>query len=1350
MKNRAFTGSLIVFAILSSPSLSAASSSIGSETGKNEIGPAVRAAIVKGYGNLPLSFQENKGPVHDSVRYLSRGPGYTLLLSSTEAVLTLQRGSVKPPGRLEPVEGEQIRIRCLGTNPEAKITGTDELPGKSNYFIGTDPANWRTDVSNYAKVKIEGLYPGTDLVYYGNRQQLEFDWIVKPGADPKAIRFAVEGDAGHRLDAEGNLILDEKGDLRLNRPMIYQAGTGSRTEIAGGYVLFGNRDVGFRLDNYDPRLPLVIDPVLSYSTFLGGSMAHGYAIAVDSSGNAYVSGEAGTGFPLLYPFQGKHAGGMSDIFVAKLNPWGSALIYSTYIGGSDRDAQWMQYSGNGIAVDGSGNVYITGTTFSSDFPTRNALQVAYSGGGSDAFVTKLNASGNALVYSTYIGGGGKDQGFGIAVSSSGNAFVTGSTDSSNFPKANPFQGSNTAAKSDAFAIKMDASGSALLYSYLYGGSENDYGTAIALDSADNAYLTGRTGSTNFPTKNPFQSTNKSPQMGDAFVTKVNALGEVVYSTYLGGDYTEEGSGIAVDASGNVYVTGFTGSPNFPTANAFQPTRGGGFDVFITKLNSSGNALVYSTFLGGAEDEYGGGIAVDSSGNVYVTGRTESTNFPTAGPFQPTGGGASGDAFVATLDSSGGSLLFSSYLGGANYEHGNGIAVDSARNIYVTGVSLSADFPTAHPFQPSLAGMSAAFVVKIGSPHFKVAANPAGCRFQVDGSTYTSDQYFAWQAGSSHTISVPMPQDTAGTRCVLTGWSDGGPATHTINAPGTTTTYTANFSRLHYLSTSLTPEGGGDIIASPASTDGYYVEGTQVQLTARPRFGYMFWGWSGHVGGTLNQQTLKMWSPFSVSAHFFAAPSMSVQAGGAATYQTPGSETVAHVGYAVAEVAPGGVTPYGTAVFSFKQNGVTVSEAGVPASPPTTRARIFVEYRNDVYALPGRSEAGLIDIDTGIAVVNPGPVNADVTYTLRDSSGNAITTGHGVVAAGAHFACFIDQLNARAAAPDFNLPADFPIATQFGSLEISSSQPLSILGLRGTVNQRSEFFMTTTPVADLRNPPSSGSLYFPQFADGGGYSTSLVLLNTSDDTEIGNLHILDDYGMPLIVKPEGGAADSVFRYAIPPGGAFRFQTDGSPAGAKIGWVRLTPVYNQTPVGSGVFSYNPGNILVSESGIPGVTSTTRARIYVDLSRNHNTGLAIANVDSTPASIEIKAFRTDGSTAAGTSMGPLQLAVGGHDARFADQFIAGLPQGFTGVLDISSATPFAALTLRSLTNERGEFLMTTFPIVDANVTAPLPYFPQVADGAGYTTELILLISPIARWGAGAVLYFYSEDGTAWKTTP
>jgi hypothetical protein len=454
-----------------------------------------------------------------------------------------------------------------------------------------------------------------------------------------------------------------------------------------------------------------------------------------------------------------------------------------------------------------------------------------------------------------------------------------------------------------------------------------------------------------------------------------------------------------------------------------------------------------------------------------------------------------------------------------------------------------------------------------------------------------------------------------------------------------------------------------------------------------------------------------------------------------TYNSTGELTA---GYAIARVGAGSA-PYGTAVFSYRQNGVVVSEVGVPASPPTTNARIFIDYRTGTNAVPGRSSAGTIDINTGIAVVNYGSGVSNVIYTLRNLNGAVLAVGHGTIAAGRHFAKFINQL--RDVAPDFTLPGNFQSATQFGSLEIASDQPLSVLALRGTINQRSEFLMTTTLVADLTQSVSYEPLYFPQLADGGGYTTSLLLLNTSSRTENGTLQILDKNGAPVTVNQVGGTADSSFRYSIAPGGAFRFQTDGFSANTKTGWVRLTPdSMSPAPVGSGVFGYNPGNVLVSESGVPAASIITHARVYVDLSKNHNTGLAIANPNSFAGSVIVKAYQTNGTTAAGTTQGLVTLVAGGYDAKFVDQLISGLPAGFTGVLDISSSAPFAALTLRSLVNERNEFLMTTFPVADVNRAAPSPIvFPQIADGGGYLTEFILLGTGGA---SSAILGIYGDD--------
>jgi len=465
-------------------------------------------------------------------------------------------------------------------------------------------------------------------------------------------------------------------------------------------------------------------------------------------------------------------------------------------------------------------------------------------------------------------------------------------------------------------------------------------------------------------------------------------------------------------------------------------------------------------------------------------------------------------------------------------------------------------------------------------------------------------------------------------------------------------------------------------------------------------------------------------------------------GGAAKYETAGREGPLRTGYAKLTV-DSGATPYGIGVFSLWQNEAIISEAGIPVSPPTTRARIFIDFRKEVNAIPSRSEAGLVDVNTGIALVNYGSQTADVTYALSDITGAPITTGHGTIQAGENLSCFIDQLKEKAEAPDFSLPADFATAIQFGSLEIASTQPLSVLGLRGTMNQRNEFLMTTTPVADLTRDLDSDPIYFPQFVDGGGYTASIILLNTSDTTETGTFEIRDGKGQPFAVNRVGGTSDSSFSYSIPPGGVYRFQTDGFPAGLRTGWVRLTPdAGKSTPVGSGVFGFSPDRILVSESGIPSAVSTTHARFYVDLSRNHNTGLALANLVGADGEIVINAYESDGVTPAGDSR-PVPLDPNGYAAAFADEFIAGLPAGFTGVLHITSETPFAALTVRTLMNERHEFLVTTFPVADLEAEAASPIvFPQVADGGGYLTEFILIS---AGESASTTLRFYDGNGAS-----
>jgi hypothetical protein len=747
--------------------------------------PVTSAQVGQAYGQLPLSFEANQGQTDSPVNFLSRGAGYGLFLTPTEAVLALQQGSAD----------DLLRMQLVGANPPAQPVGMDQLPGVSNYLIGNDPSQWHTNIPNFARVEYQNVYPGINLVYYGNQRQLEYDFVVAPGADPNNIRMAIAGAQDVTLDAQGNLVLHTSGgEVVEQAPVLYQTVNGTRHEVAGRYVLLPGGDspsnphqVGFQLGAYDPTKPLVIDPLFSlvYFTYLGDG-AFAYGIAVDSAGNPYVTGGTGsTSFPTVNPFQGKNAGG-GEVFVTKFNAAGSALVYSTYLGGSGYDIGW------GIAVDSAGNASVTGYTSSSNFPTLHALQPTYGGLG-DAFVTKLNAAGSGLIYSTYLGGSSTESASysiwadGIAVDGTGNTYVTGRTFSANFPTTPGAFQRPTGSTDDTFVTKFNPTGS-LVYSTLLG-SLGSIGYAIAADSSGNAYVTGVAGS-NFPTTaGAFQTSYPDPSQDAAFVTKLNPTGSaLVYSTYL---VSGDGFGIAVDGAGNAYVRGFTQSTNFPTVNAFQTTG----HVFVTKLNAAGSALLYSTRLGGSGNpnsslidgsrlEREGGIAVDGSGNAYVTGWTNSADFPTKDAFQPTYGGGTQDAFVARFDTTqagNASLIYSSYLGGSSNDVGEAIAVDTAGNAYVAGVTYSKDFPiTKGAYQKSLNPHGSAFVTKIDPPLEATGDGASDTGISMSAAAEARLQAAGVDTSSLHGIEIHIA-DLGGTMLGLANeiqhaiWLDDNPA-----------------------------------------------------------------------------------------------------------------------------------------------------------------------------------------------------------------------------------------------------------------------------------------------------------------------------------------------------------------------------------------------------------------------------------------------------------------------------------------------------------------------------------------------------------------------------------------------
>jgi hypothetical protein len=601
--------------------------------------------------------------------------------------------------------------------------GADVLPGRTNYFLGRDPHAWMTSVAAYGSVRYAGVYPGIDLVYHGASGSLEYDFEIARGADPGRITLAFDGLRDLHLDSEGNLVLaTAAGRIVQRRPVAWQVRAGVRSPVAVAYVLGGGSRVGLRVGPHDPALPLTIDPVLSYSSYLGGALDDsGLAVAVDAAGNSYLAGQTDSlDFPLTPgAAQPANAGG-TDVFVAKVGPSGAPLLFATYIGGSSAD------TGNGIAVGAGGTVFVAGETVSADFPTTaGALQPAMPGRRA-GFIVKLSASGGALVYSTYLGGSATARCNGLAVDASGNAYVVGRTDSTDFPTTSgalfpAYRGGQF----DGFVSKLNASGSALVYSTFLGGGGNDALFGIALGPGNAACVVGGSDSGDYPTTpSAYQSVVRDT---DPVVSKLDTGGRsLLYSTFFGGTSDmERANAVAVDSAGFVCVAGFTPSADFPTKNAAQPVKGGGNDAWTARFNpnASGDAsLVYATFLGGDGNDRANGIAVDAAGNAWIAGQTgDATNFPLVDPIQAAYGGGPSDAFIARISASG-SLTFSTLLGGAGGDQANAIAAIGADAV-VTGGTDSTDFPILAPLQAANGGGSDAFFARIHSA-FAVAPVPA--------------------------------------------------------------------------------------------------------------------------------------------------------------------------------------------------------------------------------------------------------------------------------------------------------------------------------------------------------------------------------------------------------------------------------------------------------------------------------------------------------------------------------------------------------------------------------------------------------------------------------------------------
>lgn len=755
---------------------------------------------------VPLYFEQNWGQTDNAVKFLARGPDGLLFLTPHEVVFSGRNVS----------EGSSVRVRLVNATSLPEIHGEGRLPGVANYYHGQDVACWVTGVPTFSRVVYRDLYPGIDLHFYGQQGRAEYDFIVHPGADPQAIELQIEGQGNLELTDDGDLRLGaEASSVLLSRPVVYQESAGKRERIDGSYVLGDGGRVRFEVAGFDPTRPLVIDPVLIYSTYLGGSSKDTGLVMIDTNANAYVSGETkSVDFPVKNAFQTNYAGD-TDVFITKVSPSG-ALVFSTYLGGDKLER------GVGMLAYSSGTVYAVGKTSSTNFPVLNAYRPAYGGGSNDVFVAKISSTGS-LQFSTYLGGSGEEDGD-LEFDALGYIYVSGRTSSTNFPTLNAYRPAYGGGPHDLYLAKFNSSGGIQYCTYLGGGGDED--GSVFVEGSGVVDFVGWTTSTNFPTQNALR-TAYAGGTNDLFVTKLNSGGNTVaFSTYLGGSAEEDLARGAIDTNGNIYVVGQTISTNFPTANAVQPAYGGASatnmlgrgDIFVTKFKPDGT-LSYSTYLGGKGDE-DGILYLESSGACVISGWTTSTNFPVTNAFQKTYGGdqgmamySFGDYFVTRL-STNGQFIFSTYLGGKGEEYGWTIP-DRRGNYVAMGMTSSTNFPVTNAVQAVFGGGASTYGY-LGDL-FVTKFNPTGA---VIFSTYLG--------GNADDQGVPQI-DTNG-NIYVTG-------------PTTSTNYPV------YNAAQSTPGGSSDVVVTKLNTNGQFVYSTYLGGSGMDQgYGYNLYGDALYVSG----------------------------------------------------------------------------------------------------------------------------------------------------------------------------------------------------------------------------------------------------------------------------------------------------------------------------------------------------------------------------------------------------------------------------------------------------------------------------------------------------------------------
>jgi hypothetical protein len=1122
------------------------------------------------YGNFPLVFEPNQGQSDGAVRFLSHGNGYGLYLTDTEAVLSIARPA-----------SAVVRMKFASTHARPQITGVEPQPGSSHYFRGADPDQWQKEIPHFRAVRYREVYPGIDLQYYGNQKELEYDFEVAPGADPSAIALDFQGVNRVWISDDGDLILDTNaGVLKHRRPIAYQDESGARKSVEAKFVMRGANRVGLEVGRFNRELPLTIDPVLVYSTYLGGSDTagmgdQGNSVAVDSAGNAYITGfTSSTDFWTQNPVQATSGGGL-DGFVLKLDPTGLVVLAASYFGGSgDED-------GHRIALDGAGNIYITGFTSSPNFPIVNGFQKTR-GGGEDAYLLKLNNSFSSIVYSTYLGGSGDERAYGLSVDAAGNAYIAGTTGSTNFPVLSALQTKIAGGLADGFVAKFTPAGS-LAYSTLLGGRGNDLIYDVARDAAGNAYVTGFTTSIDFPVVKALH--DKFVGGEDAFIAEINPSGNaLVFSTYWGGNATDNGVRLAVDTDRNIYVTGYTSSSDFPVKNALQPNLAADitgnitFDAFLIKLTPDGADVAFATYLGGEDADSAAALALDPAGNIYLAGFTASFQFYVVNAVQGFNHGGR-DAWVMKLMPDGQHILYSTYIGGSGNDGALGLTLDAAGNVYAVGYTGSPDFPVASAFQPSNVGGFDGFLAKINADDIKARAE------------------------------------------------------------------------------------------------------------------------------------------------FVVAPQ------GLATLSTSAQTSTATFGYAAADVAAGSAAPSGLALLDLRQQGLLITDLGLPLTSLIQNGRLFEQSDSAV--------------NTGVAFVNPNSDAVTINFDYTALDGTVGNFGSVSLDPGKSIAGFV-------VGDPFNIPSG-----SAGTFSFSASAPVAAVAFRSSSAASSQLQLSYVPIADLDAPLQTGAMTIPEFTDGASWTTHIILVNPTENDMGGEIRFFAGgepgvVGHPTEVNLAQGHG-SVFEYAIPPRSAIQFQSTGLDDSIHTGYIQVIPFPGMnTPQSSAVLTLAENGIANLDTTVEGQIPAADFNLYVDASGSFETAEALsartavsfANPSNTVVNVTMELRDLQGNPSGFSAQ--LQLPPRGHTSAFLNELVGFLdmPSTFEGILRVTATGEGVAVTgLRGRYNESGRFVATTTgPLKPISGTV---VFPHIVNGAGYATKLILVNTTRGQSVTGAVR-FMDETGS------